>query len=144
MQRNVLRQHKIIIYRLKRQYGMNAVLFSPDSTTHDLGTMKISRTWIETPIRRAIIVKSTEARKFIYDLAFIAAAKNFTTGGYFDEKKRLVIVDGKDLPLDLVPDLNMHFEFQDRRWEINSIDRVEDRAGFAFVVTETKGSDTVS
>ena len=88
-------------------------------------------------------MRSNEQRKFVYDLAFIAAAKNFTTGGYFDETKRLVIIDAKDLPISFVPDLNMHFQFQDKRWEINSVNRIEDRAGFSFVVTETKGSETV-
>ncbi len=143
MQRNVLRQHRIIIYRLKRQFGLPAVLYVPSSTARNVETGKTTRTWETVSIRRAIIVRSNEQRKFIYDLAFIAAAKNFTTGGYFDETKRLVIVDGKDIPLTITPDINMHFEFQDKRWEINQINRIEDRAGFSFIVTETKGSETV-
>ena len=144
MQRNVLRQHRLIIYKLKRQYGMPAVLYSPTTTTQNIETGKITRVWDTVSIRRAIIVKSSEQRKFVYDLSYIASAKNFTTGGYFDETKRLVIIDARDLPTTFVPDMNMHFEFQEKRWEINSVDRTEDRAGFAFVVTETKGSETVS
>jgi hypothetical protein len=144
VQRNVLRQHRIIVYRLKRQFGLPVVLYAPGVTDQNIETGKITRTWDTVNIRRAIVVRSSEARKFVYDLAYIAVAKNFTTGGYFDETTRLVIVDAKDLPKTFVPDLNMHFEFQDKRWEINKIERVEDRAGFAFTVTETKGSGTVS
>ena len=143
MQRNVLRQHQIIVYRLKRQFGLPAALYAPVSTIQDIETGEISRTWTIINIRRAIIVRSSEDRKFVYDLAYIAAAKNFTGGGYFDHSSRLVIIDAKDFPKDFVPDLNMHFEFQDKRWEINKIERVEDRAGFSFTVTETKGSETV-
>lgn len=143
MQRNVLRQHRNIIYKLKRQYGLPATLYIPTSTQQNVETGEISRSWDTISISRAIIVRSSENRKFVYDLAYIAAAKNFTTGGYFDEKKRLVIIDAKDLPATFVPDMNMHFEFQEARWEINQINRVEDRAGFSFVVTETKGSETV-
>lgn len=143
MQRNGLRLHRNIIYSLKRRMGLPATLYAPALTDQNIETGKISRTWEPIEIRRAIIVAASESRKFIYDLAYIAVAKNFTTGGYFDETRRLVIIDAKDLPKEFIPNLNMHFEFQDKRWEINQVNRVEDRAGFSFIVTEITGSETV-
>ena len=35
-------------------------------------------------IKRAIVLKAREYRSFVYDLAFISANKDFTTGGFFD------------------------------------------------------------
>jgi hypothetical protein len=46
----------------------------------------------------AIVTSFRLARDFSYDLAFIAANKNFTYGGFYDETSKFVMIDAKDLP----------------------------------------------
>jgi len=103
---NVLRQIKQIVYRLKRNYGVNIVYTRITSSTPNVETGKIVNVLQEITIRRAIIGPARDLRDFAYDLAFIAANKNFTYGGFFDAGTRIMIVDSKDLPSGFVPNLN--------------------------------------
>jgi len=85
----------------------------------------------------------------VYDLAFISANKDFTTGGYFDTSDRRIIIDARDLGT-WVLDVDHYVIFNNRQYEIKSIIEFENNMGFTVLIRETKGvkitrvEDTIS
>lgn len=86
------------LYRLKRSLSQPIVVQKISSTTRNSETGDRVRTFKNYPIQRAVVGNTDVLKKFVYDLAYIAANKNFTTGGLFDQFDILIIVDGNDLP----------------------------------------------
>ena len=140
---NVLRQTRIIIYRLKRQYGLKLVYYRPETETHNVETGEIHRVWRSFVIQRAVVLPSTLDRSFVYDLTFIAANNNFVEGGYFDRNKRNVILDVKDVPKEITPNSNDHVEFGKERYEILSTIFVEDRNIYFLNLQSLSNDDPV-
>lgn len=138
-----LRKHRVFLYKLKRQFGQKAVLYVPTTNDHNLLTGVISREYTKITIKRVMLLPATLDRSFIYDLAFIAASKNFTGGGYFDRNQRMAIIDAKDLPKDLKPKIKMHIEFDDERYEIKSIESIPPRAGYILMMQSISNADKV-
>ena len=117
------------LYSLKRQYGFEITLhkklsevlnFEDGTTTHIVQTQKI---------RRAIILPDAQQRKFEYDLAFIAAAKNFTYGGFYDTSLRRIIIDRQDVG-DFKIELGDYFIWDEGRWEIAKVGEYELQTGY--------------
>ena len=49
-------------------------------------------------VSKAILLPQSEARKFVYDLSFLAGAGvAFTQGGLFEASDTFLLIDGKDL-----------------------------------------------
>jgi len=140
---NTLRQISVILYRLKRQYGQAIVFYEFVSQTNDVETGDISRVYTTHAIKRAIVLPDRADRSFVYDLTFIAANNNFVAGAFFDRKKRNIVVDAKDFPKTLEPNMNDHIEFDSKRYEILSFDRLEQRKGFLFQLQEIDSSTPV-
>ena len=123
--RNVLRQVRPILYRLKRNYGLPMYIRytdTPDSFNYETG--EIVRDLTEVYVRRGILLPVDIKRIFAYDLAYIAAGKNFTYGGFFDKATRMVIIDAKDLPTGFIITRNMYINFQSRRYEIKDTKQI--------------------
>ena len=138
-----LRKHRIFLYKLKRQFGQKAVLYVPTTNTHDIKTGVISREYTKITLKRTILLPATLDRSFIYDLAYIAASKNFTGGAYFERNQRMAIIDAKDLPKDLKPKIKMHIEFDDERYEIKTIDSIPPRSGYIIMMQSISNADKV-
>lgn len=127
---NNLRQHRLVIYRLKRMFGLPATVVRPDVTTHDVNTGEIQRAFTKIVIRRAILLPQNLDRSFVYDLTFIAANNNFVQGGYFDRDQRKMIVDARDLPKDFRFTLNDEVEFDNSRFTIKTISLAENKVAY--------------
>lgn len=138
------RQHRVTIYQLKRLWGKAIDYFEPIINTHDILTGDITRTYTKITIRKAIICPKVLDRSFVYDLAFIAAAKNFTGGGYFDRNTRNVILDVSDLPMGLVPKIKHHLQFENERFEIKTIETILDNAILVIGCQSLSNADTVT
>lgn len=138
-----LRKTRVIIYKLKRQYGQKAAFYVPTQNDHNILTGKITRTYDKTVIKRAILLPATLDRSFVYDLAYIASNKNFTGGGFFDRNNRMIILDARDLPKTLRPKIKMHIEFDDERFEIKTIDVLPPHAGYIITAQAISNSSTV-
>jgi len=123
---NNLRQISVILYRLKRSYGMSITVCSPIVNDTDLRTGVIERKYRKIKIRRAIVLPANATRDFVYDLSYIAANKNFTYGGYFDVEGRIIIIDNKDMPKDFSLSKNDHIEFNDDQYELKSFVKTAD------------------
>ena len=138
---NNLREIRIILYRLKRSYGLPAKIVRPLTSIQNVTTGEITRTFDEFPIKRVIILPARDLRNFIYDLAFIAASKNFTEGGLFDQKTRAMIIDIRDAPKGFVLTMNDHIVFETRRYEIKEFELAEHNQGWLIQAIELDSSD---
>lgn len=114
---NNIRQIKIILYRLKKDFGQRVNIIIPGSMTQDVMTGVITTNEQSIIVKKAIILDAKISRDFVYDLSFIAANKNFTYGGLFDVSKRTMILDGLDLPKGYVPTLNDRCVFNNTRYQ---------------------------
>jgi len=127
---NVLRQITVILYRLKRQYGLRIEYFQFVDQTHNVETGDITRNFTKIVIKRAPLLPDNLDRSFVYDLTFIAANNNFVGGAFFDRHIRTLIVDGKDISF--TPNNDDHIEFENERYEILKITELEQRKGYLF------------
>jgi len=128
---------------MKRTYGLPITLYSQTLGVTDPKTGKKSSTYQRAEIRRAIVQPARHTTSFVYDLSYISANKDFTTGGFFDTSDRRVIIDGKDLPLDWEMDLDQFVVFNNKRYDLKSINEFDLRLGFILVMREVKGQQIV-
>lgn len=110
---------KDILYALKRQHGTPATIRRLITVDNTVETGRQSKTYEVIEIKRAILLPEEMIRGFLYDLSFIAANKNFTYGGFFDNVSRMVLIDGKDLQVELSP--NDHILIDGIRESIKAI-----------------------
>lgn len=118
-------QQRNLVYRLKRQFGREVYLYDFLSKTTARQTGESYSGYNIHFIRKGIILSSKEARRFAYDLSFIAAAKNFTVGGFFDMSERLVIIARKDLPPTFELSISDRLTFDGRRYEVSNFEEFE-------------------
>jgi len=125
-----LKKHKGIIYKLRRDWGLEVTLYRPISSTQNLQTGELSRGFQVVTIKNAPVLPANLDRTFIYDLAYIAASKNFTEGAFFDRKTRSVILDVRQLPKGFEPTLDDFLVFKTQKYEIILIQFIEEFAAF--------------
>ena len=106
------------------------------SDQYNLETGAITRDLTYVKIRRGVLLPQRVTREFVYDLSFIAANKNFTYGGFFQEGDRYIIVDAKDLPRDFEINGEMYVTIENRRYEIQEHRRVPEDLprGYAWLL----------
>ncbi len=97
MRQNNLRQNRRIIYDLKRKEGLRIQVIKASDTEVEVCTGDIDRTYQTRMVKKGILMPQDRIRNFVYDLAFIAANKNFTSGGFFDKDTRFFMIDRRDL-----------------------------------------------
>ena len=149
MPQNVLRQNKVVVYRLKRNYGLACRIYRPDTDAYqfNIETGRQQRQWEYIDVKRGIRLPAAIARKFVYDLSFIAANKNFTYGGFFDVDSVLFIIDRKDLqikgtnPLQIFEvDQNSHIEVEGKlRYQVSKSIEVEELAAYIISTKAVTG-----
>jgi hypothetical protein len=92
------REQRKILYGLKRLFGV-AITIAPKSTpsvNYQTGVQTLSSE-TSTTIRKAILGPAEWVETFAYDLTYIAAQRNFTYGGFFDQREMTIIIDLRDL-----------------------------------------------
>lgn len=139
---NTIRQTKLVVYRLKREYGQPISILTQRSLTQSVTTGTITVDERVIKIRRAIILDSKSKRDFIYDLSFVAANKNFTMGGLFDTATRLVIIDGGDLPRDYTPTMNDRCMVEGQRYQIKSVNPTVQNLAFLIELSHLDAQKT--
>jgi hypothetical protein len=135
---NTLRQIKLIVYRLKRNYGIPATLRKPIQNDYDVTTGEVTRQYEEFEILRAVVLPVDVARKFSYDLSFIAANRNFVYGGFYDVNDRVVLLDAKDLPADETIDLTWRMTIDGKIYEISAIEQAERKSAYVMKIKHTE------
>jgi hypothetical protein len=125
-------------------FGLPVELYDPCKQAHNVRTGKVDRTYNVYKVKRAVVMPYDQIREFVYDLAFIAANRNFTSGGLFDESKRTVIIDARDLPKEVQLNLNWHIQFKNKRWELVAIHKTEDDTSWFLTCKELSNSEIVN
>ena len=139
---NLRRHQKVIIYRLKRNNGEAVVLHKAPSLTPNYTTGAVTAVANDSvSIKRAIILNERSSRDFVYDLAFIAANKNFTQGGYFDERTFRGLIDKSDLGSVTIT-MNDYIVWDSRRLDVRNIG--ESRYIYDLVLKEVDSTETAT
>ncbi len=132
---------KDVLYSLKRKYGTPARIRRLKTVANDIETGVQDKVYDIIDIKRAILMPEEMIRKFLYDLSFIAANKNFTYGGFFDNVSRIILIDGKDLKVELTP--NDHIEIDKIRESIKAIGVFEHQKIGWIIATNRVGEPRV-
>lgn len=119
---NTIRQIKLILYRLKRDFGEPVNIITKGTITQNVTTGIINAVERLIRVKRAVVIDAKSSRDFVYDLSFIAANKNFTYGGLFDTASRDMIIDGIDLPKDYEPSLDDRVIIAGQRYQFKKIE----------------------
>lgn len=102
---------------------------------------------IETGIRdiiknvydfNAVVLPRKLTRKFIQDIGYLAANKNFTYGALNDYNEIVIIIDPEDLPRNLQPELNGYIIYQGKRYEKTEFELFGENAAY---ILKAKGAE---
>jgi hypothetical protein len=138
MQKNSLAFIADVIYRLKREYGGLVNIQRRTLNTVDLCTGQKTQEKDAIQVLRAIILPTRLQRKFDYDLTYIAAAKNFTYGGFYDTDTRSFIFDTADLPKGFTFNIDDALIFKHLRYELKEISQFEFFEAFLIIAKRVK------
>lgn len=131
---NTIRQIKVILYRLKRDFGQPLTILTRRSMTQNVMTGAITVDERVIKVKRAIVLDNKMKREFSYDLSFIASNKNFTYGGLYDTSTRSIIIDGVDLPRDYAPTINDRCVHNNERYQIKDASPTVYDLGWIFTM----------
>lgn len=139
---NNLRQISLILYRLKKNFGVPVRIYHPIQNSYDLTTGDIQRDYAIHLVRKAIILTADIRRDFVYALSYIAANKNFTYGALFENNTRPIIIDYADLP-DFTITTDDHVEYDGRRYQIKQVQEAAKHRGVILIVENINAAETV-
>lgn len=139
----VLKNHRQIMYQLRRDWGLSVDIYRPLDRVQDILTGNIVSSFEIHNIPRAPVLTASSNRHFVYDLAYIAVGKNFTEGAYFDKSQRWIIFDARELPCGFVPTLNDFVTFKTKQYEIKDVETVEELAAYRLTVVAIRNQEKV-
>lgn len=132
-----------VIYRLKRSYGLPIDYHQIKEHNMDPESGNKTFSLVHTHIRRAIVLRAREFRSFVYDLAFISANKDFTTGGFFDPEDRKVVIDSRDVPVGFDPKVDDYYIYKNEKYEVKEVFSFEDNYAFTLLARKIRGAPIV-
>lgn len=120
-----------LLYALKRQWGgtLDYVQIQLSQVNDDTGARDITKQVFCLPV---IVLPKKIARKFIQDIGYLAADKNFTYGALNDFNTISFIILANDLPEGFDVNLNGYVNYLGKRYDRQVID---DLFGEAYVIT---------
>lgn len=130
---------KQLLYNLKKDYGFSLDIYRVVTSSVDVTTGVKTVQREKHRIRRAVVLPAILARKFSYDLSYIAANKNFTYGGFYDTNTRIFIVDQVDLPKGFNLTEDDYVVYDTQRYEIRQFEALEHRQGYLITAKQTVG-----
>lgn len=128
-----------LLYSFKRQWGVEITYVQIMSATVDdaTGSRNIQRCIYQIPATK---LPTSTARKFIQDIGYLAADKNFTYGALNDFNKATFVIAADDLPLNFQPTLNGYVVIGNKRYEKVSMDSLFDE-GFILIAQGVEGAN---
>jgi hypothetical protein len=134
-----------MIYQLGKTQGETVTVFQTSTDTVDLETGAQTRAFDSFDVRWVLIMTNRNFYDFVYDLAYIAAGKNFTMGAHFDMNQRKLLIRKRNIPSGKTLKLSDHVQFNGKRWEINEMGEFEnERSVLILSVSNVGGSGVVS
>lgn len=134
--KTALRQNRLIVYGLKRRYGLSIAYYRPTRTTND-NTGKVSTEWLTFTIKRAILGPRTLLISFAREIGAAIA------GDGYEVSAKVFIIDKKDLPIGFTPDLKDHIEAASKRWEFKEIVEAEESSSYLILAVHTEGAELI-
>lgn len=128
-----------LIYKLKRQFAQPIDIYRLVATTN-VSTGKITKAWTKYSVPKAILLPEDEARKFVYELSFRAANRDFAYGGMFDESMRRFLISARDIPKNLDINENDFVVFNHKRYQIKGVRPYEQGEAIMLTVTWLRGT----
>lgn len=137
---SLFRRMRQTIYALLRQWGTAITVCRTTGDNFDTVTGAITNNLIKVAIRRAAVLSGESIRTFSYDLSFIAANKNFTLGGFYDDQTRLFVIKQRDMPSDFPINQDMHIVCQGVRYEAKKLGTYDGSEFFWVLGEAVRGS----
>jgi hypothetical protein len=131
------------LYDLKHRYGDEVQVYRLDTaaTNYETGAKTAGTT--HAYVRKAIVMPSSEARRFFASISFISASKAFISPGQqgWDQVERIFIFDARDLP-DTFQEIHPEdwVMYQDKRFEVVMVEQLDDSIGWMVGAKHVKGS----
>lgn len=129
-----------LLYSLKRQYGAEVTIYQTQSKDFNPKTGKMATTRKRVYVKLGIVLPDTLANKFAYEHSFLAANRQFTYGAQWDQRQRLIIIDGHDLPKDFTIGLEDSVVHNDFRYVVNKADVIDGGLGYLLTVVKAENN----
>lgn len=142
--KNNLRQIELIIYKLKRLYGLPASLRRPLTNVSDILTGKITKTYETHKIRHCVRLPSDKLKDYVYTLTYLAANKNFAYGATFERTLKYFLIDSKDLPRDFEITETDELIVEGKQYTLALIEKAEDRSAWMIKAKALETTDIIS
>lgn len=128
-----------LLYSFKRQWGneITYVQIISAVVNDSTGSRDIQRTVLQIPVTK---LPTQTVRKFLQDIGYLAADKNFTYGALNDYNKAAFLVSASDLPDGFQPNLNGYTVINGKRYEKVSIDDIFGE-GYIIIVQGVEGAN---
>jgi len=128
---------KKILYQLKRRFGSLVDLYHVVQVIHDPTTGKDIIIRDKYTIRKAVILPTLLKRQMAEEMGF-----HSSTGPGFDVATRTIIIDRVDLLKGIEIKNVDYFVIEHERYNIKSVEKLEDNQAMMFVTTHVVGSKT--
>jgi hypothetical protein len=132
------RSQRLNLYTLRRTYGVPADLYKVTVGAPDFDTGKSNTSRVKYAIPEFITFDAKYSRKFDYSLTYLAANKNFAYGAIYEIGDRIGIIDGAFLPTGHVIDEHDYVIYDGRRYDFQSIHRLDGDLGFILHMRHLK------
>lgn len=131
------------IYQFKREYGceLTYVEVLASESNVETGSRNINK---RINVIQAVLLPRRNQRKFIQDISYLAANKNFTYGGLSDYESVTLVISSEDLPSQIQIDLNGYFILDGQRYEKTEFTKLDHEVGYILMGKAVKGSITYS
>ncbi len=137
--RNLNRFIRRTLYNLKRQYGSRVDVYQliDTETNYETGVKTASKT--ATIVYKCIVLPVKIAREVVQTISQISANKAFVYGGSYDSGARTFIIDSRDMPDDYEFTNDDWIVYNNKRYEIKSIEEFEQHTAWVIVGKEVRG-----
>lgn len=125
-----------IVYDLIKDFGgdIRYIVINSSVLNEETGKRAIDKTLYSFT---AAIAPQEMVRKFVQDIGYLAADKNFTYGGLNDYNSVLIIVDGEDVTFN--PDLDGYVIYDNQRYSKARMTRIGDGVAYIFQLKKVMG-----
>jgi len=131
-----------LVYALKQQWGREITYIEIlSSEVNDSTGDRVIKRAVHTV--NAVIMPQSTFRKFVQDIGYLAANKNFTYGALNDLNKLAVLFDAYELPEATKANLNGYIIHNGKRYDRQSIEDFFDEA-FMMICQGVEGAHPFS
>lgn len=125
-----------VIKRLRNRFGTTISITNFTTTATNYTTGVETKTSATVTGVRAIVVQAVSAKKFAYDIAYLAANTNFTYGGLFNRRSYVVVLLKSDYSGTLTSESII--TFGNNTYQIDNFIELNDASGYIINIRASK------